>query len=62
MSDWKEIDRILSEDIDNGHNDYLRGLSKYENPNEPGSLSFDAWNLGYKQAQEKYYKSCNSNK
>lgn len=46
-----EIYNSLQHSFNEGYEAYKEGLSKYENPNEPGSLNFDSWNAGWHSAQ-----------
>lgn len=52
MSDWAEIDRCLAREAQDGYEAFKKGISKYENPNEPGSLNFDMWNSGWNEAAD----------
>lgn len=52
MSDWAAIDRQLALEAKAGYKAFTDGLSKYENPNEPGSLNFDMWKSGWDEAEE----------
>lgn len=45
--DYKEIDNHLQSCIDKGYQAALDARSKFENPYDHGSLSFDAWNKGF---------------
>lgn len=54
MTNFQEIDIHLQKCIDMGSKAFLNGLTKYDNDFEPGSLSFDAWGIGFSTAEKDF--------
>jgi hypothetical protein len=53
---FRDIDNHLQSCMDKGIWAYNNKLTKYDNPHDPGSLSFDAWAAGFKLAEKEFGK------
>lgn len=56
----EDIKRVLIKNFDEGYEAFAEGISKYENPYEPGSLNFEKWESGWEISKEDYYEYLSS--